>query len=282
MTACERKTTASAYSHSSAKLKSKDRIYARRLTLAKAVQKRKNILFGNSHSYSSDKDSADDQTKLNELRGHAWEAVRQELIAHGFKEFELKTRMDIQKTDWQHVRRLVMDKRKKYPHSNDEPLTELDNVVHDIVNAFGRGYYSKANSEHTTELDIDVLQDLPQTASFINASLSALSPPGDELEMSANENGHLPQLTQLLGLSNDYQPSNPTSFESNDLNAEILRIRVQREKQLLVQEKLRTKIEQERLVQERVRSELLLLRLEKENPELTAEFIRQLKDSNIQ
>ncbi|KAI6179607.1 hypothetical protein M3Y98_00628600 [Aphelenchoides besseyi] len=282
VTACERKTTAAGYPHSSVKIKSKDRIYARRLTLAKAVQKRKHILFGNNSSYSCDKDSTDDQTKLNELRGHAWESVRQELIAHGFKEFELKTRMDVQKTDWQHVRRLVMDKRKKYPHLKDEPSTELDDVVYDIVNSVGRGYYSKDNSEHTTELDIDVLQDLPQTANFINASLSALSPSGDELELSASENGHLPQLSQLLGLSNDYQSHNSTSFEANDLNAEILKNRVQREKQLLIQEKIRTEIEQQRLLQERIRSKLLLMKLTKESPEMATEFAHQLKDSNLQ
>lgn len=52
-------------------VKNKSRIYSRRLALAKAVQKRKHVLFGSSNSFE------DGGTLTNNQRRDAWEAVRQ-------------------------------------------------------------------------------------------------------------------------------------------------------------------------------------------------------------
>jgi hypothetical protein len=98
--------------------KTKNRIYLRRLALAKAVQKRKHVLFGTS-GFSEDGHMGTHQ------RRDAWEEVRQELLRKGFSEFSGKTRLDIQKTDWQHVRRYVMDKRKIDSPARNEPITEV-------------------------------------------------------------------------------------------------------------------------------------------------------------
>jgi hypothetical protein len=81
--------------------KTKGRIYARRLSLAKAVQKRKHVLFGSGGGTFSDDGSG--SGSANNKRRDAWEEVRQELLRKGFSEFASKSRLDIQKTDWQHV-----------------------------------------------------------------------------------------------------------------------------------------------------------------------------------
>lgn len=98
-------------------LRAKDRVYARRLALAKAVHKRKHELFYDGEECGSSK----------EARQRAWEDVKLELVRQGFVEFAGKSRMDIRKTDWQHVRRFVVDKRKREMNTGvvEEPVTEV-------------------------------------------------------------------------------------------------------------------------------------------------------------
>ncbi|KAI6234526.1 hypothetical protein M3Y99_00805100 [Aphelenchoides fujianensis] len=255
--------------------KSKDRIYNRRLTLARAVQKRKNLLFGNSLLRAPEENGEEDgeehsiQSRLNVQRRGAWEDVRLELLAHGFSEYKTKTSSDIQKTDWQHVRRFVVDRRKKDSPFVDEPYTELDHVVFDIVKTFDRGCYSRERTDESrSEFDLEMLQDLPASAAFI----SALSSPLNDVESKAEENGHLPPFAQLFGLNGDFDPPAATSDPMAELNTKILEARLKKEEFLAQQEKLRADIEAERLTQERIRTRLLLCRLTKENPKMAAEF----------
>lgn len=109
-------------------LRAKDRVYARRLALARAVQRRKNVLFNDGDEAGPNK---------SESRQRAWEDVKLELVSKGFIEFAGKTRMDIRKTDWQHVRRYVMDKRKREAHTGiiEEPITEVSKFLFcDLLN----------------------------------------------------------------------------------------------------------------------------------------------------
>ncbi|KAI6174768.1 hypothetical protein M3Y97_00958200 [Aphelenchoides bicaudatus] len=241
-------------------VKNKGRIYSRRLALAKAVQKRKNILFGSSSSL-------EDGTSLtNSQRRDAWESVRQDLLLKGFSEFASKSRLDIQKTDWQHVRRYVMDKRKKDSPNKDDPISELDTVVFDIVKSFGR--YSTRDSGDNNAEDNDMLMD--EVNQYINGTSPTIS---TRNEYSLEENGALPQLSQLLNLQ--FHPEtveSPPLDRNNDVQTKIAEVRLQREEYLRDQQKIRVDIENERLLQERIKTKILLAQLASEDPEVANEF----------
>lgn len=80
--------------------------------LAKAIQERKDILFGNI-------DAMFKPQGLKE-KEEAWEVVRVEMIESGFTNFEKKSWKDVRNHDWQYLRRSAV---AKFEH-NQKPGSE--------------------------------------------------------------------------------------------------------------------------------------------------------------
>uniref|UniRef100_A0A915CU16 MADF domain-containing protein n=1 Tax=Ditylenchus dipsaci TaxID=166011 RepID=A0A915CU16_9BILA len=95
--------------------------------LAKAIQERKDILFGNV-------DAVFKPQGLKE-KEEAWEAIRAEMIENGFTNFERKSWKDVRNHDWQYLRRSAVSKFEHNQKPGNEPIqyNEVDRVVFDIM-----------------------------------------------------------------------------------------------------------------------------------------------------
>ncbi|KAI1719898.1 hypothetical protein Ddc_09131 [Ditylenchus destructor] len=95
--------------------------------LAKAIQERKDILFGNN-------DAVFKPNALKE-KEEAWEAIRAEMIDNGFPNFERKSWKDVRNHDWQYLRRSAVSKFEHNQKPGNEPIqyNEVDRLVFDIM-----------------------------------------------------------------------------------------------------------------------------------------------------
>ncbi|CAD5206048.1 unnamed protein product [Bursaphelenchus okinawaensis] len=260
-------------------LRAKDRVYSRRLALARAVQRRKNLLFHDGDEGGPNRQAA---------RQKAWEDVKLELVSKGFVEFASKSQMDIRKTDWQHVRRYVMDKRKREAHTGiiEEPITELDEVVMEIVGAEG---LLKASTPLLNESIADpVKREETRSINGHEISSSGLHDvaSSDSADNEASDNlleGRLnsanilfPQLLQSFQDSPSFvnQLNFNQASDDRDFENRIREYRVQREEYQTMTEKIRNEIEAERLIQEKIRTKLLMNELAKTDPASLNELMK--------
>lgn len=111
--------------------------------LAKAIQERKDILFGNI-------DAMFKPQGLKE-KEEAWEAVRNEMIDSGFSNFEKKSWKDVRNHDWQYLRRSAVAKFEHNQKScvEQSQYSEVDRIVFDIMG-------NEASSFHDKVYDADV------------------------------------------------------------------------------------------------------------------------------
>ncbi|CAD5208390.1 unnamed protein product [Bursaphelenchus xylophilus] len=268
-------------------LRAKDRVYSRRLALAKAVHRRKNLLFHDGDEGGPNRAAA---------RQKAWEDVKMELVNKGFAEFASKSQMDIRKTDWQHVRRYVMDKRKREVHTGviEEPITELDEVVMEIVGAEGLLKASTPLLNESSSSDPIKLEDhrsvsvngqeisssgLNDVASSDSADVEMNDHLLDGRLNSSTANILFPQLLQSFQDAPSFvnQLSFNQASEDRDFEHKIRDYRIQREEFQTQTEKIRNEIEAERLLQEKIRTRLLMNELAKSDPNGLSDVVKNGK-----
>lgn len=82
--------------------------------LAKAIQERKDVLFGSVDAMFKPQNQKDKE--------EAWEAVRSEMIENGFTNFEKKGWKDVRNHDWQYLRRSAIAKLEHNQKAGAEPI----------------------------------------------------------------------------------------------------------------------------------------------------------------